>query len=175
MSLEGKPMISRGFNRTVIHQSAGYFTALGVVARHHIAPRKISLHTAHACRQQLLSDSIRTRTASSSNSRRPEGCSIPASHCLRALCGRLSVFSQVPTLAPAATLFRMLSTLPDAITVSVPERAASRAARSFVTIPPRPRMPPSPAMSSNRTSSTSHDSISFAAGLRRGSSSQKPS
>ena len=94
---------------------------------------------------------------------------------------RLSTFvavaaNSVPIGSPTANLVRISGTRPLAMTTSVPDPVASRAAWSLVTMPPRPRrVPAPPARASTRPSMRSIRWTSLARGSRRGSEVYRPS
>ncbi len=77
----------------------------------------------------------------------------------------LSVVNKVPSISPAIARDRTLSLSPLAMRVGQPDLAAKRAARTLVTIPPRPSTPPPPAMSNKSSSIARTVESNLASGL----------
>ena len=113
-------------------------------------------------------------TAPSSITKRPAVCKCAANHCWCAVTRSLSVVNKVPSISPAISRASTCSLSPLAIRVGQPDLAAKRAARTFVTIPPRPNTPPPPAISNKRSSNARTEENSLALGLLRGSESNMP-
>ena len=86
----------------------------------------------------------------------------------------LSVINNVPSISPSIKRASTLSLSPLAISVGQPDFAAKRAARTLVNIPPRPNLPPPPAISNKLSSRARTVWNSFASGFERGSESNIP-
>ena len=119
--------------------------------------------------------SVNIFEAPKSSVKEPHTLSLPTNHCFRAAIGSLSDINIVPNASPSDNLDKIWLTLPPAITVFAPERAASLAALSFVIMPPLPRVLEDPA-SSSRDSSWEFPLVTrFAFGFFLGSASKRPS